>query len=317
MSRAIFTITYDGPALRDHAMDVRDLAPAMLGLGQLFDAANSTLNGDSARVRVQVKATEPGCFQITFEVVQTLGEHLIAMLAGPHVTAAANLIGLLVGGPAVTYGLFGLIKRLKGGQFDKVEHLAENTVRITIGDQNLDVPVEVLRLYQDIAVRNAAQRVVEEPLKKDGIETFEARSDRDGTTIISHDTSYTIRITKEEATYFVKPQIPDFTLVDDIRRSAFSIISLAFKEDNKWRLNDGTNAIGATIEDSAFLARVDANQISFSKGDILICDVRVVQKQTDSGLKTDYTVVQVVEHRPAARQLPLPLHGGSMGGRVF
>ncbi len=37
-------------------MDVRDLAPAMLGLGQLFDAANAALNGDSARIRVQVKA---------------------------------------------------------------------------------------------------------------------------------------------------------------------------------------------------------------------------------------------------------------------
>ena len=72
MSRATLTIAYDGPALRDHAMDVRDLAPAMLGLGQLFDAANSALNGDNAQIKVQVKATEPGCFQITFEVIQTL-----------------------------------------------------------------------------------------------------------------------------------------------------------------------------------------------------------------------------------------------------
>lgn len=73
MSRATFTIAYDGPALRDHAMDVRDLAPAMMGLGQLFDAANTALNGDGTRVRVQVKATEPGCFQINFEVIQTFG----------------------------------------------------------------------------------------------------------------------------------------------------------------------------------------------------------------------------------------------------
>ena len=101
--------------------------------------------------------------------------------------------------------------------------------------------------------------------------------------------------------------IADVTLIDDTRRSAFSIISLAFKEDNKWRLNDGTNAISAGIEDEDFLARVDANMVSFSKGDILVCDVRVVQKQTDAGLKTEYTVVKVIEHRASARQLPLPL----------
>jgi hypothetical protein len=284
-------------------MDVRDLAPAMLGLGQLFDAANSALNGDNARIRVQVKATEPGCFQIAFEVVQTLGEHLIALLAGPTVTAAANLVGLLVGVPAGTIGLIGLIRYLKGGKFDKVDPLPEGMVRLTIGDEHIDIPLTLLRLYQDVAVRTATQKVIEEPLQKDGIESFEVREHL----------HVIVRITKKEAPYFAKPHVPDVTLVDDIRRSAFSIISLAFKEDNKWRLNDGTNAISAAIEDEDFLSKVDANQIAFSKGDILICDVRVLQKQTDAGLKTEYTVVRVVEHRPAVRQLPLPLQGGGTG----
>jgi hypothetical protein len=296
MSRATISIAYDGPALREHAMDVRDLAPAMLGLGQLFDAANAALNGDSARVRVQVKATGPGCFQITFEVIQTFGEQLVTLLSGPSVTAAANLVGLLVGVPAGAIGLFGLIKKLQGGSLDKVEPLPENMVRVSVADEHIDIPLALLRLYQDVPVRVATQKVIEEPLTKNGIDSFEVREDFNAI----------VRISKEDSVYFARPHVPDATLVDDIRRSAFSIISLAFKEENKLRLNDGTNTIGATIDDADFLARVDANQISFSKGDILICDVRVVQKQTDAGLKTDYTVVRVIEHRPAARQLPLP-----------
>ena len=297
MSRAEFTIAYDGPALREHAMDVRDLAPAMLGLGQLFDAANATLNGDTARIKVQVKATEPGCFQITFEVIQTVGEHLMALLTGPGVTAANNLVGLLVGVPAAGLGLIGLVKRLKGGELDRVDPLPENTVRLVSGAEHVDVPLALLRLYQDIAVRTAAQKVIEEPLRKEGIDSFEVREKAEEI----------IKVTKCEASYFAKPLIPEATLVDDTRTSAFSIISLAFKEDNKWRLNDGTNAISATIEDADFLSKVDTNQISFSKGDILLCKVRVVQKQTDAGLKTEYTVVQVIEHRPGIRQIPLPL----------
>ncbi|WP_428491786.1 hypothetical protein [Rhodopila sp.] len=297
MSRAEFTIAYDGPALREHAMDVRDLAPAMLGLGQLFDAANTILNGDIARVKVQVKATEPGCFQITFEVIQTVGEHLMALLTGPGITAANNLVGLLVGVPTMGVGLIGLIKRFKGGELDKVEPLPENIVRLISGTEQIDVPTALLRLYQDIAVRTAAQKVIEEPLRKEGINSFEVREK----------TREIVRVTESEASYFAKPHIPDATLVDDTRVTAFSIISLAFKEDNKWRLNDGTNAISAAIEDAGFLSKVDTNQISFSKGDILLCKVRVVQKQTDGGLKTEYTVVQVIEHRPGIRQIPLPL----------
>ena len=300
MSRASLSIAYDGPALREHTMDVRDLAPALLGLGQLFDAMNAALNGDSAHVRVQVKAAEPGCFQITFEVVQSLGEHLVALMTSQPVTAAANLVGPFAGSIAsVTasgVGLIQLVRWLRGRAIDRVESVPNDTVRLSIGDETLEVPLALLRLCQDVAVRDAAQRVVEEPLRKEGIDSFEAR---DGDRVL-------VRVTREEAIFFVRPQVPEITLIDNTRRSAFSIISLAFKEDNKWRLNDGTNAISAGIEDSDFLARVDANQISFSKGDILICDVRVVQKQTESGLRTEYTVVKVVEHRLAARQLPLP-----------
>jgi hypothetical protein len=296
MSTATFTVVYDGPALRDHAMDVRDLAPAMLALGELFGAANAVLNGEDRQIKVQVQATIPGSFQIIFEVVQSLGEHLVAFLTGPDATAAGTLKSLLFGGTGAIPGLLWLIRKLRGQKPNKVEKLADNSVRLTFGDESIDVPLEMLRLYQDLAVRTAAQKVVEEPLKKDGFESFEVReSDRT-----------LVHVDRSDAIYFAKPQIPDETLVNQVRRSAFSIISLAFKEDNKWRLYDGTNSISATIVDADFLQGVDSNQISFSKNDILLCDVRVVQKQTEQGLKTEYTVERVVEHRPAARQLPLP-----------
>jgi len=48
MSRASFSIAYDGPPLREGVMGVRDLAPALLAVGQLFDAANTVLNRDEA-----------------------------------------------------------------------------------------------------------------------------------------------------------------------------------------------------------------------------------------------------------------------------
>lgn len=300
MSRASFTVAYDGPALRDHSMDVRALAPALLGFGQLIDAANSALNKDAAQTKIHVKALEAGSFQISFEVVQSFYEQVVNLFSGPDVSAAANLLGIL--GFSVKDGVIGagigviyLIKWLRGRNPDNIQDLGNDMVRIQFGDQTLDVPLNTLRVLQSIPVREALQKVIEEPLKQDGIDTFEVREN--GVPVLSVD--------RDESAWFSKPALPDEILVDDRRRGAFSILSLAFKEDNKWRLYDGANTISATISDEDFIRRVDSSEVSFSKGDVLICDIHLVQRRTDTGLKTDYTVERVIDHIPSARQIPL------------
>ena len=55
--------------------------------------------------------------------------------------------------------------------------------------------------------------------------------------------------------------------------------------DDKWRLYDGTSTIHAAITDAGFLSRVHNSQISFSKGDVLVCNVRMQQWQTSDGAK--------------------------------
>lgn len=293
MSKATFTIAYDGPALRNHAMDVRALAPALLGFGTLFDAANTALNGDDSKTKVQVTALESGSFQISFEVIQTFYSHMVALLSGPTVTAAANLQSLLFGSSVVGSVIY-LIKRFRGKSPDKVTPLKEGMVRLQYGDETVDIPVESLKLLQSLPVRDSLQKIIEEPLKMEGIEVFEVRSG--GKTIET--------VTRAESVYFAKPSMPDDILVDDHRRAAFSIMALAFKDDNKWRLYDGTHTISARIEDAEFLRRVNENEVSFSKGDVLICDIHIIQKQTDMGLKTDYIVEKVIDHKPATRQIP-------------
>ncbi|HMN86456.1 MAG TPA: hypothetical protein PKA74_10765, partial [Bauldia sp.] len=83
-------------------------------------------------------------------------------------------------------------------------------------------------------------------------------------------------------------------------RAPFSIVSLSFKEGNKWRLHDGKSVINAMVEDKDFIDRVNRNELSFAKGDILICDVRVITRQEPKGLKADYFIERVIEKRSAA-----------------
>lgn len=293
MSRADFTLTYDGPALASHEMDVRELAPAMLAVGELFDAMNMLLNGEAAEVQVNVRAHDPGCFSVVFDIVQSWRDGAMSFLAGDVVTAAMNLKELLLGGS----GLIWWIRHKRGKVPDRIEKLSGNMIRVHYGDDSFDVPLELLRLYQDLAVRNALEKVVHKPLQNPGIDLVEFGPRK----------APVQRVAKAQADAFKVPEVADRVLVSDTREAAFSIVSLAFKDDNKWRLHDGTSAVSATIEDEEFLRKVNANLIRFAKGDVLVCEVEFTQKQGAKGLVTENVVKRVKQHIPAPRQLGLAL----------
>ena len=304
MNRTLFSILYDGPAVRDGVMEVRDLAPALLAVGKLFDAASRELNGEDITVNVNVRATEAGSFEVLLELTQKFGGQLVELLSGDQVTAAVQLRELVLGGAAGTASIVWLIKKLRGRNPDKIEKTDEGRVRLTVNGESFEVSTELLRLYKDIAVRKALEELIEKPLKRDGIEKFEVRGKDDP----SKPLEPLETVSKPESDYFAIREGPDEkVLVESTRKAAFHIISLAFKDDNKWRLTDGDTQITALITDQDFLRRVNSNEIAFAKGDVLICEVKTIQKQGVEGLKTEHIVQSVNEHKPAIRQLDLPI----------
>jgi hypothetical protein len=58
-------------------MDVEELGPALLVFGKRIKAANAELNKDRATVKVLVASDfEHKCFNINFEIIQTIWEQL-------------------------------------------------------------------------------------------------------------------------------------------------------------------------------------------------------------------------------------------------
>lgn len=283
-----FDIVYDGPAVADGSMNVRDLAPAMLGVGILFEAANNITNGQRARVNINVRATSPGSFHILYEVIQaTMPQSIDTSL----LITAIQLKELLVGSIIVAGGLFGIIKWVNRRK-PKLNKINDELYTLVIDDESYELPFELLRLYQDSSIRHAIADIVH-PVKEQGIDHIRILDNKQ---VIQE-------VAKNDVDAFDVPESQE-QLLDETRRQAFSIIGLSFKEDNKWRLTDGENTFSVSMKDVAFQRRVDNNQVAFAKGDILICDLRTIQWQVEGGIKTEYEVITIVNHKPA-RQLVL------------
>lgn len=294
-SQARLDIVYDGPALADGSMNVRDLAPAMMAVGGFFEAANRVTNGDNAKVNVSVRATSAGSFHVLFEVAQSLGEaDVLKADIGDFLTTANALKALLIGGGGAAGGIFALIKWLRGRR-PQVTKINEDLYDLTVDGETYKVPLQLLRLYQNTEILRNIQHMVR-PVKEPGIDRFMLR-----------ESDQTVQeVTKDDVDSFDIPEYEELIL-DEEHQYAFSIVRLTFKENNKWQLTDGQNTFSVLMKDKAFQQRVDNNRVAFAKGDLLICNLRMRQWQIEGGVgvKTEYEVTQVVEHRPA-RQLSFP-----------
>jgi len=293
MSASIgFSIKYDGPALASHEMDVRELAPALLALSSLLEQSNSALHGDKPEVRVNVKGNfHSGSFKVDLSAALTMKEQIVSLLAGSDATAMANLFGILSGlGLLGGGGLLGLLLWLRGRKPSKIDYDGEKAVfTVQEGEivETTEVDLAVGKLYASRSIRQSLAKVVK-PLSRDGIDYF--ASCRDGKTEVV--------ITKDQAPAFLDAYDDAEVISDTVTDgTVLQIESASFKDGNKWRFTDGTTSFYAELADEDFVARIEIGQERFGKGDVLVVVLRRIQSVADTGLKAEYRIEKVKEHR--------------------
>ena len=134
MSRAGFVISFDGPGVQDGRIDVRDLAPALMSLGRMIDAANLAINGEKRPIKVEVRAVAVGSFAVHLDAVLSGWDLVKSVIDRGDVEEAKKLlewIGLL-GIPPVGATLFSLYRWLRGRSPDKVVPGPNNQFRFEL-----------------------------------------------------------------------------------------------------------------------------------------------------------------------------------------
>lgn len=288
-------LKYDGDALRSGVMDVRNLAPALLAITDLFEETNYTVNPENPKLVVRVRSDfERGSFVINLEIVQSIIDQAIKLFNSESVNSLLNLVEVL----GLGTGLFALFKKLKGKKPKSIIIIDEKTVIIkTQQGEEFQILKSAVDLYANPKIRKAVKDSLG-PLKEKGIEQFELNFGKDEK----------VSVSKGELSYYEMPDDDEFSEIinETDKTQAFTIVSLAFKDDNKWRLSDGSNTFFVTILDEKFLEEVNANRIQFAKDDILKVKLKQVQWHTVTGLKTEYEVAEVLQHIKAQPQLKLP-----------
>lgn len=299
-----FSIKYDGPALESHQMDVRELAPALIALSNMLEEANRVAFPDSASVKVNVQGNfKGGSFGVDLIAIQSITDQIVSMFSGPEASAFSNLksileaIGLIVGTGGAGGGLIGIIKWLHGRKPSSIRTSGDRVVFEVVEEsisETFEVDLVAGRLYQSRVVRKALANVVK-PLERDGIDIF--ASGQDG------QTAEVIR--KDDAPWFTVAE-SDADIVSDTvaEHVLLQIESAVFKDDNKWRFSDGSGSFFAEVADPIFVNKINSGDERFGKGDVLIVDLRRIQTISDNGLKMEYSIIKVHEHRaPLQRQL--------------
>ena len=303
MSEANISLIFRGTAVENGQIDVQDFAPALLSVGELLQSANEVINGDKAKVAVKVRATAVACFEVDLTIWQEIVESIFtyAQAHKDEIEAANGLADLVfkfggaaVGGLTVAGGgLFALLKWMKGRKPDRIEE-KDGDIIVHIGDNYFITNPQTIKLAESATVRTQARKLVS-TLEREGIESISARQPG----------GEELTLDRSDISSFDVPDNDEEEIEDETRKMTLQIISLSFKEDNKWRLTDGAEPFTADIEDVDFLNKIANDEISFGKNDYLICDVRERQTMTAKGLKKERTIIKVLEHKPAARQLRL------------
>lgn len=306
MSDTTFRFIFDGPGFVDHQVDVADLAPALMALGNVVRSANKAINGNRAEARLKMKASAEGSFDAILSIDVSFLKAMADLLdqAAGHkgrIATAKELTDLLINCGAITggaWGLFAVLKHLRGKRPDRIQDMGDGTTLITQDGVKTIVDNRTLILLQDPPTWESSQDFGRKLSRIPGLS--EVRFD-DGS-------GPDVSIPKGElASLDLPPPVEDEAIVTSTEREAWlKIVTAPFRDGYVWRFSDGgEKTFTATVEDESFFNKVASGQVALSANDTLRCRIVETQTLAAGGLTKETAIKAVIDFVPGAKQMRL------------
>lgn len=294
MAKYKFEVHYSGPALENNSIPVKDLAPSLLSLSEAFQTIQKIEHPNEEPLSLNISATKKGSFIAELFLVNgpDLLNHVINILNSNPSQALLNL---------TTYtGIFiEVIKVIQQIAKKKIKDKSEEDgkVTLTLDDKTkLTMSEAAFRTYRNLEFRKEVNEIVK-PLKNEGIESVG----------FSHDEKMSVIVSHSDYSKFDVPSVKEKHLETNDATVYLQIINVAF-EHGKWKFSMGDSQFFADIDDEQFLKSVEKNEEQFGSTDALKVKLRTAQYLDKNGnLKTNYTIVKVLEHIKGSEQIGLDL----------
>lgn len=299
-------IAYTGEALENGAMDINDLAPALLAFADLVKRAN-VLVGNTQPVRLMLNADsiKRGSFDVTLELIYS-GLDQIKLLMGAAedigLKALSDALGI---GATIKEGVFWLIQAIGNKKILNVSETDDNKVAINLNDNSkIIINQNTYNVFMDHEARSSITKVME-PVKKEGIEGFEIRNPYN-----YEDKKPSFKVVKDDLQLYETPELETNVVPENIieQEVLLKIVSLVFDEAQKWRFTDGDTTFWAKVEDKDFWNSVNSSEQAFRNGDRLKAVCKIVQRVGANGnITAERSIIKVIEVLPKPTQIKLKL----------
>lgn len=297
-------------------IDVFQLAPTLLALGELIQESNREINPGGRQIGVNVKPFREGSFIVDLTVFPQSHLQQFLDLIGTHpvdqVKTLLEWIGLIAGTP---FGVVQLVKWLRGKP-KLVEGVGPGEFRYTASDdRSVTVTGQVHQLVSNPNITNNIYKVYAAPLEQ-------RISITDVKTYIEDHQESEVVITKDEV-----PALREYVANADpardnevVKEHIHHDVYLnpkrgAFDGDSRdWSFRRGGDIVVATIRDRGFLDKCATGEYRLNHSDLLIVDL--LEKQRIQGtivMKPAYEILRVTSYVKGPEQtvLDLPQAGPS------
>lgn len=293
MTSEAFRLAYAGPAVEDHEMGVAELAASLLAMSDALKRAAVVADPEGHIPTLNIKATEPGSFQVLLEVLtdDSLVGSAMKLLTGKHVTATLNAAGLL----GIVVSAIGGIKWLRGRPPAIEDSQSEGMVYLKRDGDTLEVSVTAAELIADPDFRKSVAEAIS-PLDSPGFTTVS----------LDRDQGESVKVARDERPYFTSlPEREDLEVGE--RQARLRPVGVDFGW-RQWRVKDLDAGVSfrVSVDDEAFRAQVRRGEISVGANDTLHVTLRSAEYVTNTGeIGQRHTVVSVDRYEAGHTEGPL------------